>query len=249
MNRPIITVFGATGAQGGGLARAILNDPERRFALRAVTRKPGGSAAQEIEQAGAQIVLADLDDGRSVQRAMEGAHGVYLVTNFWEHFSAEKELAQAQCMAVAAAQAGVRHAVWPTLEDTREFFAADGTRMPVLQGKYNVPHTDAKGEANRFFLQLGVPTTYFYTSGYWENLIHFGMGPKRRPDGSLAITFPTGETRIPWIAAQDIGRSAFGIILRADELLGKHVGVAAEHLSTAFHKYPHVAFTRPFSTR
>lgn len=233
MSRPIITVFGATGAQGGGLARAILGDRDRRFALRAVTRKPDGDAARALSDAGAEIVVADLDDTCSVQRALEGAYGAFFLTNFWEHFSPEQELAQAYGMATAAAQAGIRHAIWSTLEDTRELIPVDGIRMPVLQGKYNVPHLDAKGEANRFFAQQRVPTTYLYTSCYWENLIHFGLGPKRRVDGSLAVAFPTGEKQIPWIAAEDIGRSAYGIFLRGESQIGQSIGVAGDHLTGA----------------
>jgi uncharacterized protein YbjT (DUF2867 family) len=233
MSKPIITVFGATGAQGGGLARAILADRNRPFALRAVTRKPDGDPAQALVRAGGEIVVADLDDASSVRRALDGAYGAFFVTNFWEHFSPDKELAQASLMANAAAETGVRHAIWSTLEDTRELIPPDGARMPVLQGKYNVPHFDAKGEANRFFVQQRVPTTWLYTSAYWENLIHFGMGPKRRSDGALAVTFPTGEKKIPWIAAEDIGRSAYGVFLRGESLAGETIGVAGEHLTGA----------------
>ena len=231
MPKPVITVFGATGAQGGGLARALLTDRDRHFAVRAVTRRPDGPAARELARAGAEIVLADLDDGASVLRALEGAYGAFFVTNFWEHLSGEKELAQAHTLAAAAAQAGIRHAIWSTLEDTREFFAADGTRMPVLEQRFNVPHFDAKGEAHRFFAQQRVPVTYLYTSGFWENLIHFGMGPQRQADGSLAVTFPTGAARIPWIGVEDIGIAAHEIFLRGDALIYDSIGVAGDHLT------------------
>jgi uncharacterized protein YbjT (DUF2867 family) len=233
MPKPLITVFGATGAQGGGLARALLADPGRHFAVRAVTRKPDGPAARELQAAGAEIALADLDDGNSVRRALEGAYGAFFVTNFWEHLSGQKEEAQAQTLAGAAAQAGIRHAIWSTLEDTRDFFPADGRRMPVLEGRYNIPHYDAKGAANRFFAQHRVPTTYLYTSAYFENLIHFGMGPQRGVDGSLSVTFPTGEARIPWVAAADIGAAAAEIFLRGDALIGDSIGVAGDHRSGA----------------
>ena len=116
---------------------------------------------------------------------MEGAHGAFCVTNFWEHLSPTKELVQAHTMAQAALDAGVKHVVWSTLEDTREF-VAPGSRMPVLMGKYNVPHFDGKGEANRAFIDRGLPTTLLYTSYYWDNLIHFGMQPQRGADGVLA---------------------------------------------------------------
>src|SRR5262245_14670548 len=133
MSKPVITVFGATGAQGGALVRALLDDGDRHFKVRAVTRKPSGPAARQLAEAGAEVVLADLDDRASVQRALDGAYGAFLVTSFWEHGSAEKELTQAHTLAAAAAQAGIRHAIWSTHEDTRDFVSA-GSSMPALEG-------------------------------------------------------------------------------------------------------------------
>src|SRR3954470_2886218 len=101
-DKKIIAVLGATGAQGGGLARAILNDPSKTFSLRAVTRKPDADKAKALKAAGAEVVAADLDDVESLKKAFSGAYGVYGVTNFWEHFSAEKETAQAKNIADAA---------------------------------------------------------------------------------------------------------------------------------------------------
>jgi uncharacterized protein YbjT (DUF2867 family) len=233
MSKPIITVFGATGAQGGGLARALLADPDRHFAVRAVTRRPDAAAAQELQRAGAEVVMADIDDACSATRAMTGAYGAFLVTNFWEHQSGERELIQAHNLAAAAAQAGVRHAIWSTLEDTREFIPADGRRMPVLEGRFNVPHFDAKGEAHRYFARQGVPVTYLYTSGFWENLIHFGMGPQRAADGRLVLTFPTGDAHIPWIGVADIGRAAREIFLGGEALIGDSIGLAGDILTGA----------------
>jgi uncharacterized protein YbjT (DUF2867 family) len=232
MTSRTITVFGATGAQGGGLARALLADPASGFTVRAVTRKPDSDAGRALARAGAEVVAADLDDAASVQRAMNGAYGAFCVTNFWEHFSPEKELAQAGAMADAAAKAGVQHVIWSTLEDTRTFFAADGKRMPVLMGRYNVPHFDAKGEANALFTSK-VPTTLLYTSFYWDNLIHFGMGPKKGPDGVLAFTLPMADKRLSGIAAEDIGKCACGIFREGDVHVGKSVGIAGEHLTGA----------------
>jgi uncharacterized protein YbjT (DUF2867 family) len=233
MSKPVITVFGATGAQGGGLARALLNDSDRHFAVRAVTRRPSGAAARQLAQAGAEVVLADLDDRASVQRALDGAYGAFFVTSFWENHSAETELAQAHTLAAAAAQAGIRHAIWSTHEDSRDFFPALGSRMPVLEGRFNVPQFDAKGEAHRFFAQQRVPVTYLYTSCFWENLIHFGMGPQRRWDGSLVITFPFGGARIPWVGVEDVGVAAKEIFLRGDALVYDSIGLAGEHLTGA----------------
>jgi uncharacterized protein YbjT (DUF2867 family) len=232
MASKIITVFGATGAQGGGLARAILASPASGFTVRAVTRKPDSGAGRALAELGAEVVAADMDDPTSVQRALNGAYGAFCVTNFWEHFSPEKEMAQASAMAEGAARAGVQHVIWSTLEDTRTFFAPDGKRMPVLMGKYNVPHFDAKGEANALFTSR-VPTTLLYTSFYWDNLIHFGMGPKKGPDGVLAFTLPMADKRLSGIAAGDIGKCAFGIFREGATHIGKSVGIAGEHLTGA----------------
>jgi uncharacterized protein YbjT (DUF2867 family) len=161
---------------------------------------------------------------------MTGAHGAYCVTNFWEHFSPEKELAQARTMAQAARDAGVRHVIWSTLEDTREYLAP-GTRMPVLMGKYNVPHFDAKGEANRAFFEYGLPVTLLYTSFYWDNLVHFGMQPQRGADGKLGFVLTMGGAKLPGIAAADVGPCAYGIFARGDELIGKSIGIAGEQLT------------------
>jgi uncharacterized protein YbjT (DUF2867 family) len=231
MAKKIIAVTGATGAQGGGLVRAILADKE--FAARAITRKPDSDKGKELARLGAEVVAGDLDDEASLKKAFAGAYGVYLVTSFWEHFSPEKELAQARAMAKAAKDAGVKHVIWSTLEDTRRWVPLSDNRMPTLMGKYKVPHFDAKGEANKIFSEVGVPTTLLHTSFYWDNLISFGMGPKKGPDGKLTFTLPMGDKKLPGIAAADIGKAAFGIFKRGSEYIGKSVGIAGEHLTGA----------------
>jgi uncharacterized protein YbjT (DUF2867 family) len=227
-----IAVVGATGAQGGGLVRAILADPSGGFAARALTRDVSSDKAKALAAAGAEVVAANLDDAQSLRQAFAGAYGAFCVTNFWEHFSPEKEQEQARRLAQAAKDAGVKHVIWSTLEDTRRFVPLDDPRMPTLKEKYKVPHFDAKGEANRFFSELGVPTTCLNTSFYWDNLVHFGMGPKKGPDGRLAFVLPMGEKKLPGIAVEDIGRCAYGIFKRPD-LIGRTVGIAGEHLSGA----------------
>jgi len=227
--KKIIAVVGATGAQGGGLVRAILNDPESLFQVRALTRNPNSEKAKELSSLGVEVVKADLDDLGSLKQAFQGAYGAYCVTNFWEHFSPEKELSQAANMAEAAKDAGLDHVIWSTLEDTRNWVPLDDNRMPTLQEKYKVPHFDAKGEANQFFTNSGVPTTFMMASFYWENMIYFGMEPKRDETGVLAITFPMGEMKLPGIAAEDIGRCALGIFKGGRDYIGKTVGIAGGH--------------------
>jgi uncharacterized protein YbjT (DUF2867 family) len=233
VGKKTIAVVGATGAQGGGLVRAILADPSGEFAARALTRDVNSEKAKALAKLGAEVVAVDVDDAGSLRRAFQGADGAFCVTFFWDHFSPEKELAQARAMAQAAKDAGVKHVVWSTLEDTRKWVPLTDARMPTLQGKYKVPHFDAKGEANAVFTQLGVPTTFLNTSFYWDNLIHFGMGPKKGPDGKLAFVLPMADKKLPGIAAEDIGRCAYGIFKRGPELVGKTVGIAGEHLTGA----------------
>jgi uncharacterized protein YbjT (DUF2867 family) len=229
--KKIIAVLGATGAQGGGLAWAILNDKNSEFNVRAITRNPDSERAKALANAGAEVVSADLDDVESLKKAFEGAHGVFAVTNFWEHFSPEKELDQAKHIAEAAKAANVQHVIWSTLEDTRKSVPLEDNSMPTLQGKFKVPHFDSKGEADGYFKSLGVPTTFLVTSFYWDNFIHFGMEPKRGEDGKLAIVFPMDDKKLPGIAAEDIGKCALGIFKRGEEMIGKTVGIAGEHLT------------------
>jgi uncharacterized protein YbjT (DUF2867 family) len=153
------------------------------------------------------------------------------VTFFWEHFSPETEGAHIRNMAKAAETAGLQHVIWSTLEDTRQRVPLEDDRMPTLMGSYKVPHFDAKGESDTVFRELGVPTTFLLTSFYWDNLIHFGMNPKPDPDGNLVFTLPMGDAKLPGIAAEDIGRCAYGIFKRGDALIGQTVGIAGEHLT------------------
>ncbi|HEX3533170.1 MAG TPA: NmrA/HSCARG family protein [Gemmatimonadaceae bacterium] len=229
--KKIIAVVGATGAQGGGLARAILDDKNGSFTVRALTRNVNSDKAKALADAGAEVVAADLDDVKSLKKAFEGAHGAFCVTNFWEHFKPEKEISQARNMAQAAKDAGVKHVIWSTLEDTRESIPLSDDRMPTLMGKYKVPHADGKGEANVIFRELGVPTTFLLTSFYWDNFIHFGMGPKKGANGKLSITFPLGGRKLAGIAAEDIGKTAYAIFEDGDEMIGKTVGIAGGHLT------------------
>jgi len=230
-DKKIIAVVGATGAQGGGLVRAIVVDPGGSFTARAITRDVNSAKARALADSGAEVVAADVDDEASLAAALKGAYGAYFVTFFWEHFSPEKEKAQIGNMARAAKAAGLKHVIWSTLEDTRQWIPLSDTRMPTLMGQYKVPHFDAKGESNKVFIDLGVPTTFLFTSFYWDNLIYFGMGPRKGPDGKLAFTLPMGDRKLPGIAAEDIGKCAYGIFKKGSEYIGKSVGIAGEHLT------------------
>ena len=228
--KKIIAVVGATGAQGGGLVRAIAAAPEGPFVARAITRKPDSEKAQAIAKLGVQVVAGDADDPPSLDRAFAGAYGAFCVTNFWEHFSAEREGTQATAMARASRKAGVQHVVWSTLEDTRKWVPLDDARLPTLQGRYKVPHFDGKGAVDHVFAEEA-PTTYLLASFYWENFLYFGMGPRKGPDGNLVLALPLGGVKLPGIATEDIGKCALGLFHRGTGTVGQRFGIAGEVLS------------------
>ena len=235
----LIAVVGATGAQGGGLARAILDDPSHEFAVRALTRNPDSAKAKELAAAGAEVVAADLDDEASVRAAFDGAYGAFVVTNYWAERTpeqeaarsrAEMELAQAEAAAQAARDAGVKHLIWSTLEDTRPFFAGRDDVPSLDDGRYKVPHFDAKGEADALFTKYGVPTTFLRTTFYFDSLIS-GMEPVRNADGKLILNMPMADQPLSGIASEDIGRTALGVFRRGPELIGQTVSIAGDHLT------------------
>ncbi|HEX4225058.1 MAG TPA: NmrA/HSCARG family protein [Pseudonocardiaceae bacterium] len=240
-DKKIIAVIGATGAQGGGLARAILDDPNGPFTLRAITRDVNSRAASALADRGAEVVAADLDDEASIRAAFTGAYGAFVVTNFWAPLTPEQEAArnrarmeldQAATAARAAAATGLRHLVWSTLEDTRPHFAHLGADVPTLLDRYKVPHFDAKGEANHFFADAKVPTTFLETTMFYEALLKSnGQGPARNADGQLVLSMPMGEKTLAMVAAEDIGRTAYGIFKAGARYVGRTVGLAGAHVS------------------
>jgi uncharacterized protein YbjT (DUF2867 family) len=237
--KKIIAVVGATGQQGGGLARAILGDPQGPFALRVLTRSTDSAAARELAARGADVVQADLDDEASMLRAFEGAYGAFVVTNFWAERTPEEEAArtrpqmeldQAGVAARAAKAAGLKHVIWSTLEDTRPHFEHLGSDLPTLLDRYKVPHFDAKGEADNLFTSLGVPTTFLLTTMFYESFL-VGQGPHRGEDGRLVLTNPMGDSALAVVAAEDIGRTAYGIFRAGARYVGRTVGLAGDHLT------------------
>ena len=237
--KKLIAVVGATGSQGGGLVRAILEDPTAEFAVRALTRNPESAKAKALAAAGAEVVAADLDDEASVRAAFEGAHGAFVVTNYWAERTpeqdaaqtrAEMELAQAETAARAAKEAGIAHLIWSTLEDTRPFFAGRDDVPSLDDGRYKVPHFDAKGEADALFTKYGVPTTFLRTTFYFDSLIA-GMEPSRNSEGKLVLNMPMADQPLSGIASEDIGRTALGIFKRGADQLEKTVSIAGDHLT------------------
>jgi uncharacterized protein YbjT (DUF2867 family) len=225
--KKVIAIVGATGQQGGGLARAILDDAGSEFAVRALTRNRDSDAAKRLAALGAEVVEADISDEASITKAFDGAYGAFLVTNFWDHMSPVREKQDALNMARAAKTASLSHVVWSTLDDTRKHVGDD--RMPSI-GDYKVPHFDAKAEADQYFTDNDVPTTFLRTTFYWDGLLG-QMGPQRGEDGKLVLALAMGDSPLAGIAAEDIGRTAYGILQRGPELAGRTISIASDHLT------------------
>ena len=238
-DKKVIAVVGATGAQGGSLVEAILADQSRGFAVRALTRDSGSTRARALAARGAEVVQADLDDEESLRSAFRGAYGVYVVTNFWEQRTPEevqersaaaREIDQARNAAQAAKNANARHVIWSTLADTRPYFPIDTDRTPTFEGKYKVPHADAKAYADKFFVELGVPVTFIQANVYYEAFMK-RFAPHRNEEGNLTLALGFGDARVPAQAAADLGRTALGIFQHGETLIGKRVSVAGNVLT------------------
>jgi uncharacterized protein YbjT (DUF2867 family) len=178
-------------------------------------------------------MYADADDLASLTQAFAGVYGAYCMTDFWGHGDPDRERAQGASMAEAARCAGVQHVIWSTLEDTRRYMPLSDPRMPTLHGRYKVPHFDGKGEADEAFRRVGVPTTFYLTSFYWNNFMNFpGMGLRKDDNGELYLAMPLGDKKLPGIAVDDLGLCALGVF-KETRSAGQTVGVAGEHLTGA----------------
>lgn len=229
--KKIIAVFGATGAQGGGLVRAIAEDKSGQFTARAITRKPDSDKGRALRDLGVEVVAGDADDPSSLPAALDGAYGAFCVTNFWEHLDADREGRQASAMARATKAAGLQHVVWSTLEDVRKWVPVNDDRLPTLYGKFKCPHFDSKGVVDHVFTEEGAPTAFLRAAFYWDNFIYFGMGPRKGEDGNLILALPLGGAKLPGVAASDIGACAYGLFKEGPGNAGTYTGVAGENLT------------------
>jgi len=224
-----IAVFGATGAQGGSLVKALVAGGE--FKIRALTRNVDSEKAKAIAALSSEIELvqADLDDVASIEKAFAGCYGAYVVTNWWEHMDGPREITQIENAVAAAKTTDLKHVVISTFEDTRKVVTnKDGYK--IFDEKYIVPHLDSKGEHNEKF-QAEIPSTLFFTSFYYENYIMFGMGPKKHSDDSpYAITMPMGDSKLVMVSVEDIGKMA-AAIFSDSSLIGKSVYVSSDQLT------------------
>jgi uncharacterized protein YbjT (DUF2867 family) len=212
-DRPVILVTGATGAQGSSVAGALLRTD--RWTVRCLTRNTRSEKAQALQQAGAILVEGDLEDKESLLRAMNGCHGVFGLTNFWEHF--EKEYQHGKNLIDAVHASGVAHFIYSGLP----------AYNVLSEGKLAVPHCDMKAALEVYTNSLGIPATFTHIAFYYENFLTF-FPPQRGEDGAFYFGFPQGNTPLAMATPEDMGAIAALIFDHPDIYIGKTVGVVGE---------------------
>lgn len=213
--RPTVLVTGATGAQGGSVARHLLR--RGRFAVRALTRSPRSDEARALRELGAEVVRGNLYDLGSVREAMAGCYGVFGVTSFWEHFDREYE--QGINLVDAVADAGVGHFVFSTLPPVDR----------LTDGELSVPHFDLKARMEEYARELELPATFVHVACYFDNFLAW-LAPRRQEDGSYRFGFPQGETRLAGVASEDVGGVVAVVFERREEFLGRTVYLVGDDL-------------------
>src|SRR5712675_367433 len=174
-NRKLIAVIGATGQQGGAVLRAL--QAGGKFRVRALTRNP----AKHRELAD-EVIEADLNRPETLRAAFEGAHGVFLVTNFWEQGT--DELKQATTAVRAAKNAGVKHFIWSTLPDVEA----------ISGGKFHVPHFTGKAKVDRIVREAGFAYHTFVIAPFFYQNVIGALAPQRQEDGTLGWALPLDPT-------------------------------------------------------
>ncbi|XP_066432860.1 nmrA-like family domain-containing protein 1 [Eleutherodactylus coqui] len=219
--KKVIAVFGATGAQGGSVADAILADGT--FAVRAVTRDTSKPAAVKLREAGAEVVAADLDDEKSLEAALCGAYGAFVVTNFWELFSKEKEVIQGKRIADVSKRLGLQIVVFSGLENVKK----------LTGGKLDVLHFDGKGEVEEYFREIGVPMTSVRLACYFENLLTFFRPQKNKDCDGYSLAIPMGDVLLDGMSVTDVGRMVVSILKSPSQYIGKDIGLSTDKLTVA----------------
>ena len=211
MNKKIIVVMGATGAQGKGVVNALVN--EGAFNVRAITRHPEKYSGKAHE-----VVFGDLNDVQSLKDAFKNAWGVFVVTNFWEGID---EIAQGKNAVDAAKTAGIKHFVWSTLPDVES----------ISSGEFNVPHFTGKAKVDDLVRNAGFKYyTFVQPPFYFQNFIHL-MAPQPKQDGSTGWTLPIDPARKIFHMSDinDLGKVVAGAFLQPEKVgNGAYLSLAAE---------------------
>ena len=217
----LITVFGATGQQGGSITSALL---AKGYKVRAVTRNPDNPKAKELQAKGAELVqVKNMDDVASLEATIKGAYGVFLVTNFWGMLAEnpatayDREIAQGKAVGDLCKKLGVKHLVYSGLE-----YAKDAIGKPC-------PHLDSKGIVEKYLDETGVPNTSTRYPFYFDNFLTM-FAPQKNDDGTYMLTLPVKKA-VYGISVEDGGPAVAAIFDKPEEYIGKKVGFSGDKLT------------------
>ncbi len=216
MPKQVIAVVGGTGVQGGGVVDALL--ASGRFAVRVASRNPASDAARALAARGVEVVKADLLDAQSLRTLFEGAHGAFVVTNFWDPAQMQRETEIGAAAVKAARSFGVKHLVWSTLPDCER----------ISGGRFKVVHFSGKARVDAFVEAAGFPRhTFVHAPMYFQNFLE-RMGPQALPDGGRGWAVPMDPAaRVMHSGdATEVGRAVAAAFAAGDELPnGSHLAV------------------------
>ncbi|EXJ82766.1 hypothetical protein A1O3_06581 [Capronia epimyces CBS 606.96] len=227
MTAKIITVFGATGNQGGSTVSAILNNPSlsSKYKIRAITRDPSKPAAQALASRGAELAKADLNDIASVKAAIAGSYGVFAVTNYWETTSKSGETQQGKNIVDACKEQGVQHLVWSSLPNVTQ----------LTHGQLSkVEHFDSKAEVAEYAERVkGDMIVSYFMPGYFMSNLTGQIG--RDPDsGTVSLSLPWDPTTT-WVPVIDIQKDTGLFTAGLFEAASKANGVSVQGVSEWLH--------------
>lgn len=216
MTKPIITVVGGTGAQGGGVVDALL--ASGRHAVRVVSRDPTSEASERLKKRDVEVTRGDLLDPKSLRTAFEGSQGAFLMTNFWDPAQMWKETEIGKAAVKEARAAGVEHFVWSTLPDAQK----------LTRGRSNPRHLTEKSRVDEDVVAAGFPRfTFVHAPFYFQNLLG-ALGPQPLPTGGRGWAVPMDPAARVIHAGdvKDVGRAVAAAFLAGDKLRnGSHLAV------------------------
>ncbi|KAH7053454.1 NmrA family transcriptional regulator [Macrophomina phaseolina] len=217
----LITVFGATGNQGGSVIRHILADAvlSKQFRIRGITRDPTKPAAQALAAKGVEMMKADLSSKSSLADALRGAHTVFLATNYWESGKSKVEITQGKNAADVAKDMDVKHLIFSSLLNVTK---TTGGRLK------NVPQFDGKADIEEYIREKGIPATFYLPGCFMTNFV---QSIQKGEDGSYTLAIPVSNAaKFPLIdIAEDTGKFVKSIIKNREALLGARVYGAADY--------------------
>ena len=210
----LVVVFGSTGKQGGSVARALL---QKGFKVRGITRNTESDKAKELKKLGAELAKGDLDDATSIDQALKGAYGVFLVTNYFEYLDKEREIKQGKTVADACKRSGVKHLVYSGLELVKDITGKD------------CPHFDGKGHIERYLDEIGIPNTSVRYAFYYENFI--GEFSIQKQDDNTNQWTVCMKGPMDGISVYDGGPAIASVFENPKEYIGRKIGISGEKIT------------------